>query len=67
MFAMPEYGFTLSEHDPERPWIVRSIAQETVALPDGTDFGEWAREHYPAPRFSVQQDPWQLGRELWPH
>ena len=31
-----------------------------VALDDGVNFFEWARELWPAPRWSVELDPWQL-------
>jgi hypothetical protein len=61
-----EYGYTLSEHDPDRPWIVRSIEHRTVTLDDGVSFQEWARQNYPAPRWSVEPDPWQLSQTLWP-
>jgi hypothetical protein len=26
MFALPEYRYTVTEHDPEQPWIVRGIS-----------------------------------------
>jgi hypothetical protein len=32
----------------------------SVTLPDGTSFFEWAQKNWPAPRWSVQLDPWQL-------
>jgi hypothetical protein len=46
---MPEYRYTVTEHDPERPWIVRGSSHEEVALPDDSSFFEWAQEHWPAP------------------
>ena len=55
-----EYGFTITEHDPERPWMVLSSEHRTIKLPDGMDFFTWAREQWPAPRWSVQVDPWEL-------
>ena len=47
---MPEYGFTVTEHDRERPWIVLGSEHYTVALEDGavafdgppTEFLAWA-------------------------
>ena len=57
---MREYGFTITEHDPDRPWIVLSSEHRTIKLPDGMDFLTWAREQWPAPRWSVQVDPWEL-------
>ena len=57
---MPEYRYTVSEHDPERPWIVLGSNRGQVTLPDDSRFFEWAQEHWPAPRWSVELDPWQL-------
>jgi hypothetical protein len=57
---MRECGFTITEHDPDRPWMVFSSEHRTIKLPDGTDFFTWAREQSPAPRCSVQVDPWEL-------
>ena len=31
-----------------------------VTLDDGVSFFKWAHEHWPAPRWSVELDPWQL-------
>jgi hypothetical protein len=64
MFVL-EYSFTVAEHDPERPWIVLGSDQHTITLDDGRSFFEWAHERWPAPRWTVELDPWQLGRE-WP-
>ena len=58
-----EYGFTITEHDPERPWIVLSREHLTTELPDGLDFFTWARDRWPTPRWSVHLDPWQLTPE----
>ena len=63
---VPEYGYTLSEHDPERPWVVLRMEHLTVLLPDGASFGQWARDTWPAPRWRVEADPWQLAQALWP-
>jgi hypothetical protein len=66
MFAsMHEYGFTITEHDPDRPWMVLATEHRTIKLPDGLDFFVWARERWPAPRWSVELDPWQLA-PAWP-
>lgn len=53
-------SFTLAEHDPDRPWILLGVDQRTVELEAGADFFSWAREQWPAPRWSIQLDPWQL-------
>jgi hypothetical protein len=62
---MRQYDFTLVEYDPQRPWIVLSSEHRTIKLPDGLSFFEWAHEQWPAPRWTVEPDPWQLG-SAWP-
>jgi hypothetical protein len=57
---MCEYGFTITEHDPDRPWMVLSSEHRTIKLPDGLEFFAWARERWPAPRWAVELDRWQL-------
>jgi hypothetical protein len=57
-----EYAFTVTEHDPERPWIVRDRRHHTVMLEDGQSFFEWAYGEWPRERFTVELDPWQLTR-----
>jgi hypothetical protein len=52
--------FTLTECDAEQPWIVRARDTQTVTLADDASFFAWAREHWPAPQWSVELDPWQL-------
>ena len=37
-----EYGFTITEHDPDRPWMVLSSEHHTIKLPDGMNFFAWA-------------------------
>jgi hypothetical protein len=63
MCSMPTYSFVVTEHDPERPWIVRGQDRETVTLDDSASFWTWAHERWPAPRWSVELDPWQLAPE----
>jgi hypothetical protein len=62
---VPAYGFTLTDHDPNRPWIVLSREHRTVTLEDGVAFFEWAHERWPSPRWTVELDPWQLSPP-WP-
>jgi hypothetical protein len=57
---VPEYRFTTTEHDPGRLWIVVGRQHQTVTLADGANFFEWAAERWPAPRWTVELDPWQL-------
>jgi hypothetical protein len=63
---MREYGFTIIEHDPDRPWMVLASEHRTVKLPDGLEFFAWAHEQWPATRWSVELDPWELA-PAWPH
>ena len=65
MFAMRDFGFSIIEHDPDRPWMVLSTQHRTVKFPDHLAFFAWAAEHWPAPRWTVQLDPWQLAPK-WP-
>jgi hypothetical protein len=55
-----EYGYTVTEHDPERPWIVHDQRHETVRLDHGMSLFEWAAGQYPRERFTVAFDPWEL-------
>jgi hypothetical protein len=55
-----EYGYTVTEHDPERPWIIRNQHHHSVQLPDDELFFDWAYVEWPGERFTVQLDPWQL-------
>jgi hypothetical protein len=64
MFVLPEYTYTATEHDPDEPWIVLGISRGTVTPDDGASFFEWAHENWPAPRWSVELDPYQLARWL---
>jgi hypothetical protein len=59
-----EYGYTVTEHDPERPWIVLGSEHQTVELADDASFFERAAEHWPGPRWTVQLDPWELSRQV---
>ena len=61
---VPAYGYTLTEYDRERPWIVIRQGHRTVTLDAGLNFFEWAHEQRPAPRWTVELDPWQLARTL---
>jgi hypothetical protein len=58
------FSFTITEHDPDRPWIVTGVEQRTVELEDDLDFFAWAAERWPAKRFTIQLDPWELSRSL---
>lgn len=55
-----EYSYTVTEHDLERPWIVRGREHQTVRLDDGVEFFEWAQHEWPSRRYTVTLDPWEL-------
>jgi hypothetical protein len=63
--SMPAYSFVITEHDAERPWIVVGQERRTVTLEDGVAFSAWAHEQWPAARWNVELDPWQLAPG-WP-
>jgi hypothetical protein len=58
------FSFTVTEHDPDQPWLVTGVEHRTVELEDGVDFFTWAAERWPAGRFTVQLNPWELSRGL---
>jgi hypothetical protein len=57
---MTEYRYSMTEYDPERPWIVLGSSRGQVTLPDDDSFYERAHQHWPGPRWSVQLATWQL-------
>jgi hypothetical protein len=54
---MREYGFQLTRHDEDRPWLIVSTEHLTVELEDGVNFPEWAGKQWPSPHWTVQPDP----------
>jgi hypothetical protein len=57
---MRRYGFQLTEHDPQKPWLILNSRHEEIELPDGASFFDWAAKHFPRERYSVDVDPWTL-------
>jgi hypothetical protein len=57
---VPSFAYTLTEHNPAKPWLIVGQEHRTVDLADSTNFFEWAGEQWLAPRWSVQLDPRQL-------
>lgn len=51
----------MTEHDPDRPWIVLGSKRETVTFADGVSAFSWARDRGPRPRWSIELNLWQLG------
>jgi hypothetical protein len=57
---VPEFSYTVTEYDPDQPWVVIGRGQHTVTLDADENFFLWARERWPEPRWSVELDPYQL-------
>ena len=60
---VPVYSFTITEYDPEQPWLVVSTGRESVELAEGEIFYDWALTKWPRPHFRVRLDapplsPW---------
>lgn len=56
---MRDYGYTLSEHDPGKPWLIIRREHRTVTLEDDEQFYRWASKEWPAQNYTVELDPWQ--------
>jgi hypothetical protein len=54
--------YTVYEHDPDKLWLIADITHRTIDLPDAGEFAEWAREQWPAARYTVSLDPGQRPR-----
>ncbi len=59
-FVSRTYSYALTEHDPNRPWIIRDQQQRAVELEDDENFFEFAAREHPSPRWSVELGPYQL-------
>jgi hypothetical protein len=60
-----EFTYTVFEHDPQQPWIVRGETQHlTVQLDRAADFPAWAAERWPSPRFTAELDLGQQEQRL---
>jgi hypothetical protein len=57
---VPGWSYTLTERNPDWPWLVIGSEYRTITLADDQNFSDWAPEHWPEPRRSVQLGPWQL-------
>ena len=44
------YGFRVTEHDPERPWVIVRSGRHRVELEADIDFYEWVRKQTMASR-----------------
>jgi hypothetical protein len=57
---VPEFTYTLTEHDPEQAGIVVGSEHYVVSLDANENFFIWAHERWPEPRWLVALDDWQL-------
>lgn len=57
---MREYGYTVTEHDPDRPWLIVNSQHRSISLLDDQGFFDWASSEWPRDRFTVTLDPWAL-------
>lgn len=58
-----DYGYTLTEHHPTKPWLVMCSEHRSISLPDDEGFFDWAAKEWPVDRFTVELDPWALDQE----
>jgi hypothetical protein len=61
---MRQHRFTLTEYEPDRPWVVRASGRHIIELPEDQDFGTWAAERWSVQRFRVEVEP---KLEPWNH
>lgn len=57
-----EYGYQLTKHDPDRPWVVVRSEHLKVKLADDQPSYEWARQRWPGAQFTITLDPLELSR-----
>jgi hypothetical protein len=61
MFVTRAWSYTLTEHNPAKPWLIVSVRRGmTVELEEHVNFFTWAAETWPPPQFSVELDPYQI-------
>lgn len=61
-YFLQTFSYTVTEHDPVRPWLIIGQERRSIDLEDGRAFFVWAAKNWPADRFTVNLDPWQLQR-----
>jgi hypothetical protein len=57
---VPEFRYTVQEHDLAKPWLVVGETRHlTVELGDAREFAAWAAEKWPHDRYTAELDPGQ--------
>jgi hypothetical protein len=59
---VPVYSFTITQYDSEKPWLVLSTGRDSVELPEGEVFHDWALTRWPRPHYRVRLDTPPLTR-----
>jgi hypothetical protein len=54
--------YVVYEHDVAKPWLVVATSYVTVDLPNPDEFADWARQQWPASRYTVELEPGRLPR-----
>ena len=62
---MPTFGFQVTEHDPDRPWIILGTRTGlSLEAADGYDFRKKAGQEWPSERFTVELEPGELVKSI---
>jgi len=57
---VPELRYTVTEYDPQRPWMMVSRTRGLVVTLDAEAFPAWAARAWPAPRYTTELEPGAL-------
>jgi hypothetical protein len=62
---MQTFRYNVTEHDPEKPWLIRSTwTGLTIEARDTEDFRTLSAREWPPERFTVELMPGELMRAL---
>jgi hypothetical protein len=57
---VPELRYTVTEYDPQRPWVMVSRTRGLAVDLDAEDFPAWAARAWPATRYTTEIEPGAL-------
>jgi hypothetical protein len=57
---VPELRYSVTECDPQRPWVMVTRTRGLVVDIDADDFPAWAASAWPAPRYKTELEPGAL-------